>query len=552
MNNAWQSLAVALIATPLLLWNLGGQTLWQDEAATAVLAQRMLEYGRPLAYDGRNLITMDYDSPETAEELAQRTSSAEGCIRYYAQRGDFKPDTTWTGHPWGQFVLAAGSFQLFGVGTWQARLPFALCGALTVVVLFHFVRRRFGTTTAWLAVALLLGNVYWMLHARQCRYYAVSPLLLLLVVVAYWRWQDGAKWARAGFVLCAWLLFQFDYGVFVPALALLLAAACWTARRPRIETLALAGAVALAVLPWVFYYQLGGRLKETSTPFWIRLLGLTFNVNQFVIPLVVLAGAAVAAWFDRRGDTATATSHRRVVWLGCGLIATVVVWMAYVAPFPFQRYVVSLTPIAAWLAAYAVVAAAVGVCRLCSQPGCKIPLSVAAATVLIATPWLALPLSWLVPVDYRTAKRLDLVWRREFRRLTDDYLGLAPDSTRDLLAAIEVVAGPDDELVVNAEDIPLMFYTDRRVRGGFPGFRAKELSDGSYILVIRRLGGGAAGQALLDAAAERYWQVLPAQVPDIPMVNCPDPFLNYLDRTAPRDLVIARPAGKFEKSTPAP
>lgn len=48
------------LAAVLLLWGLSNKYLWQDEAVTAVLAERMLKFGRPLAYDGVNLITIDY------------------------------------------------------------------------------------------------------------------------------------------------------------------------------------------------------------------------------------------------------------------------------------------------------------------------------------------------------------------------------------------------------------------------------------------------------------------------------------------------------------
>ena len=99
--------AIAVLAGVLLFWGLGRQYLWQDEAATAVLGERMLRFGKPLGYDGKNLITMDYlTGVEARKELDKITSDARTAIDYYVRRGDFKADTTWTGHPWGQFLLA--------------------------------------------------------------------------------------------------------------------------------------------------------------------------------------------------------------------------------------------------------------------------------------------------------------------------------------------------------------------------------------------------------------------------------------------------------------
>src|SRR5208282_6062480 len=89
------------IAALLLLWGLGNPYLWQDEAATAV--------------------------------LDQRTASAQAAVEYYIRRGDLKADTSWKWQPWGQFVVAALSFKIFGATTIAARLPFALAGIITVL-----------------------------------------------------------------------------------------------------------------------------------------------------------------------------------------------------------------------------------------------------------------------------------------------------------------------------------------------------------------------------------------------------------------------------------
>jgi len=116
-------LVVFIIFASILCCNLGARYLWQDEADTAVLAQRMMSYGRPLAYDGRNLITLDLYFPEKAQELP--TGDPAEAVQYHVQRGDFKADTAWIGHPWGQFIVAGASLALFGHDTVPARLPFA-------------------------------------------------------------------------------------------------------------------------------------------------------------------------------------------------------------------------------------------------------------------------------------------------------------------------------------------------------------------------------------------------------------------------------------------
>ena len=517
MRIAGQTVVVALLAAVLLGWNLGGQSLWQDEAATAVLAQRMLRFGKPLAYDGRNLITMDYDSQdETPASVVQRSSSAEAGIRYFTERGDFKADTTWIGQPWGQFVLAAASFQLFGSGTWQARLPFALCGVLATVVLFLFVQRRFGELTAWLAVLLLLGNAYWLLHVRQCRYYAPSSLLLLLTFVSYWQWQEGRRWGRTAFVLIAWIFFQCDFGTFVPAVSVLLAESLLVARRRRSESVAIATVLFVSVAPWIYYYELGSRLKNPVAPYWVRLIVLWFYTNQFVIPLLLLAGVLAAAWFDRPTEATGQPSRRRFAVVAVVLIAAVVVWMAIVSPFPFLRYVVGIAPLGAWLAAYVVLAAAGEIAGVVRRPSSKPAIAVCGVLLLIFTPWAALPVSGLVPQRLQPG-RLQFFGRGELQRVWDSYIGAAPDPTGELIAALRPLLRPEDEILVNGEDIPLMFYTGNRIRGGMSGFRIDDPDSGPpRFLIIRREVGGSAGSVLSGCRQSAPMAINSRRYPGLP------------------------------------
>jgi predicted membrane-bound mannosyltransferase len=196
---------VASVAAILFLWRLNSPYLWQDEAATAVMGQRMMRFGRPLAYDGVNLITGDHFAAEDSKTIDQRTSDPQSSIRFYARRGDFKADTTWQWQPWGQFVAAALSFKMLGPTTFAARLPFALASIVTVLVLYLFILTYFeNAQLALLASIFLLANGYWVLHGRQCRYYALSSLFLMLTLAAYACWQFRKPWGAVAFVAAAW------------------------------------------------------------------------------------------------------------------------------------------------------------------------------------------------------------------------------------------------------------------------------------------------------------------------------------------------------------
>src|SRR5208337_3372946 len=83
------------------------------------------------------------------------------------------------------------------------------------------VRRQLGSfSMAAMAAILLASNSYWILHARQCRYYSVSSLFLVLTLMAYARWQWGGR-GPAALIAVAWCWFQVDYGTVLPVLAVL-------------------------------------------------------------------------------------------------------------------------------------------------------------------------------------------------------------------------------------------------------------------------------------------------------------------------------------------
>src|SRR5262245_54837485 len=85
-------LLVIALGAGLIFANLDDRLLWDDEAETALLAQRVLSHGVPTAWDGRDLIS-------------QRCGT------------DYDGNYLWRESPWAQVYLTAGSFKLFGIGT---------------------------------------------------------------------------------------------------------------------------------------------------------------------------------------------------------------------------------------------------------------------------------------------------------------------------------------------------------------------------------------------------------------------------------------------------
>ena len=508
-----------LTAAVLLTWRLGAVYLWQDEAATAVMAERMLRYGKPLAYDGRNLITMDSFSDEDEASIAQRTGSAEAALHYLVARGDFRADGTWVGQPWGQFALAAASLGLLGHGTAQARLPFALASLTTVLMLYLLAKRVFeDRCLALLAVGLLVTNAFWILHSRQCRYYALSSLGLLLSVSAFLRWQRGARWGAPLFVLAGWIYFQCDFGSFFPSMAVLgvvAARACW----PRVgRPLLLFASLGIVVAPFAWYYRILGRVRTATFSFETRFLENLFNINQYVIASTILA---LACWFlwRKRGEL----SEERWILLcaSVGIILSMIVWVPVVAPAAFHRYVVHLTTLAALVTAWTAIQIADAAAARTRRAWVR-PALLAMTGLLVAASGLAsAPLAAALSGRHG---RFHAIVRPELAGAIRDIFARRPDPNRLVIDAIAPLLRAGDEILVNYEDIPFMFYTDARVRGGVAAFRVEDRHAPPPRFLVIRFSVPFVHWPVFEREGARYeWRPISTGAPDVPFGNIPDP-----------------------------
>jgi len=139
-----------LLGALLIFPNLDDRYLWDDEAETALLAKNVLRFGVPIAWDGVSLISQECGT-------------------------DFDANYLWRQTPWLPIYLTAASFALFDIGTFTARLPFALVGLLSVPSMYLLAHRVFGDRRIPLiAAGSLLLSVPFLLHVRQCRYYSVA------------------------------------------------------------------------------------------------------------------------------------------------------------------------------------------------------------------------------------------------------------------------------------------------------------------------------------------------------------------------------------------
>jgi Dolichyl-phosphate-mannose-protein mannosyltransferase len=533
MNNyksTWSSIVapacLACVAAILLLWGLGKTYLWQDEAATAVLAQRMLRFGRPLAYDGVNLVTIDYFAAEDAKSAEQRSQNAQADIDYYVRRGDYKPDTTWKWHPWGQFLVAALGLKLFGATTLGARLLFALAGVATVLLFYRFVLANLlDPKLAVLASLFLLSNGYWILHSRQCRYYSLSSLFLVLTLSGYARWQRGGRWGVIAFVLAAWCWFQVDYGTVWPVFGVLFLDALIAQRQKFWKPLAVGAILAGTLAPFAYYYELWGRRSIQAGTWAERFERNIFDVNEYVVPLVVL-GIAGYLWFSRRKTLQAFES--RLIGVSCAIIGVFFLWIPAVAPAAFLRYTIILAPVGCLIVAWVLI-------RLSDSFG-RYPVWIGAA-IFIVTPWLSLPLRVLHPASLRHAH----VVRPELKTLATSVFGNEPDPNRVVIDWLKQNSAPSDEILINYEDVPLMFYLPNPVRGGIGAFRAEDDSRRPPDFIVLRKSVDFVYWPAFERELRRYqWDPVNLHAPDIACGICPDPVQRYDAAHAPSIFVARR------------
>src|SRR5436309_4268829 len=226
LRQHWPFAIVALISAVFIFTNLGRDYLWEDEGDTAALASNILKFGVPKAWDGGAFLDSDHGAR-------------------------LNRDLVMVTHPWIQYYLTAASFLVFGENTFAARIPFAIAGWMSILLVYLFVWRLFGNRlTAFSAAALLVFSVQFLLYAKQCRYCSLS---MLLVVWLFWSFFKLSS-ARACvlFVLASVLLFHtHPYGI-APVVAL---GALSLIYRPfavqRRWILFAAPAIALLTLPWL-------------------------------------------------------------------------------------------------------------------------------------------------------------------------------------------------------------------------------------------------------------------------------------------------------------
>jgi hypothetical protein len=327
--------AMALtVAMLFLFWNLGHYSLWADETHVTLPAKGIMS-------TGDTSIVLDHGNI---------AAYANGIMLHNLHDRNTPPLSAY---------LAAGSFAVFGVNTWAARLPFALLGLATIALILWWVRKQPPTVLAMLALGLLC-NVSLLLSLRQCRYYAPTIFFTTLVAYLYINWNGNRRGLLA---LAAAIILLFASNYMSCAIAcgyLFVDYIIWHRRRQPLTikdwlTLLVPVALGCGVLlsiwnPWKTGVWSGYAFDNT---FWdkLKLVWWYFrdlNINEFYHAVPLVLAVVLGFW-------------KRELWRMALMIVVYITLLGFASPQSLRattvadvRYAGPLIPLAVTLAVFVI------------------------------------------------------------------------------------------------------------------------------------------------------------------------------------------------------
>ncbi len=238
-------LVIVVVGLVLRSWGIDRRLLWQDEAESAIYALQILDHGYPSShYRGLPLYENASYLPSDDSKYELRSTNFVGS-RFEKNKG------------WLPYYLMAGTFQLFGVGSWQARLPSVLVSGLTILLIVWFGSRHLGPGIGLLGAGLLAVNPVAVVMERQARYFSLTALLATWCFIFWWRTRHVDHAADRWLLVAGMLLLFYTH---LPLFAMFAASLMWSPtqtpvygrwRRWRVPLAVLAA----LTLPWFIAVQ---------------------------------------------------------------------------------------------------------------------------------------------------------------------------------------------------------------------------------------------------------------------------------------------------------
>jgi hypothetical protein len=422
--------ALVLLAGFLLLYNLDDRLLWGDEAETALLAHNITRFGVPKATDGKNYITLlgrGYDSNKS---------------------------DIWVWSPWLDEYVTAASFYIFGKSTFAARFPFALIALLSIISLLFVTQRLYHNHELTIITVLLcVTNAAFLIHARQCRYYALIAFAQIWLLYGYKLLITAAP-KRGGLFLVLALAVQFycNYIVVLGNVLALCISTVFVCRRHRnlLRNLAicLAGFVLLTI-PWLAYAKPWHQSSNASLGYFTEnLLYYLSEIHFYIMPLVLVFIIPVWYLLNRRKQPSKAkepTMKDIEIFLWILVLAHLTV-LGMIQGI-FFRYIILLVPVI-------IILTSVILANYVRPPIFRYLLILILCCSNAIAVFTAYPL--------RTSHSISMPFVQFIREITSNY----EDRLEDMVCYLRQNANPNQSLYVLDPEFPLIFYTDMRIIDG--------------------------------------------------------------------------------------
>ena len=476
--------ALVLLAVFALFYNLGDRLLWGDEAETALLAANITKFGVPKVTDGKNYITL------------------------MGRGHDSNKNHIWVWSPWLDEYVTAASFYLFGKSTFAARFPFVLIGLFSVLSLALIAHRIYRNHELTILVLLLcVTNVSFLLHARQCRYYAVVILAQIWLVYGYERLISG-QLKRGGFYLVFALAVQFYCNYIVVlgnVLGLCISTALVYRRNPRLlrsVLICLAG-FAVVTVPWLAYAQPWHQSKHIGLhSFGTNIFYYLSEVHFHIVPLVLLLIPPIGYFLNwRRPLTHVATSAAKDTEILLWMLIPSQLLILGAAPGNYFRYIVPLVPVLILLASVILV--------YYLRPR-------VVRYLLIVVLCLSNVIAVFSAYPFRGLHTVSMPFVQFIREITSSY----EDRLEDVVSYLRENAEPDESLFVFDPEFPLIFYSGMRVIDArfSKGLNVRDLPD--WIFTESASGVFSYPPMQLPKPLLRYYKSVTLTVHDTPRNGC--------------------------------
>ncbi|MBT3516647.1 MAG: hypothetical protein HN465_03600 [Nitrospina sp.] len=261
----------------MIFIGLGDNLLQVDEGNDTFISTNILKFGFPTHSDGVNYTLL-------------WASSHDGLFVY---------------RPWIPYYIQAFSLSLFGQTTFAARLPFALCGVLSVIFLYRFALKFTGRQfIAFLAALLLASSIPALIYFRTARYVGLPIFLSILLLSFYIKIYKNKKWNPFPLTVVSIIFFHTMYvefaGMILGVLIHFFIYYKDALPENRQRAAWAAGITGVFCIPWFIFIspmfsKVTQHLASWSTLIDLswhgyikRFLGFLFQVNNYIFPIILL------------------------------------------------------------------------------------------------------------------------------------------------------------------------------------------------------------------------------------------------------------------------